>query len=117
RPPEQRALGRGGGELAGAMRAPRPGRRHRDPRREVLLLAWALAQAGRDKRVGRHAQATGASASSNPDTSESRSARKDDSMMFPLTPIVVHVRSPLVVSMSTLVTAPVPFRVSSTRTL
>ena len=38
-------------------------------------------------------------------------------MMFSETPIVVQVCSPLVVSMSTLVTAPVPWRVSSTRTL
>ncbi len=38
-------------------------------------------------------------------------------MMFSLTPMVDHVRSPLVESMSTRVTAPVPFAVSSTRTL
>ena len=38
-------------------------------------------------------------------------------MMFSLTPIVVHDRSPFVESMSTRVTAPVPFSVSSTRTL
>ena len=37
-------------------------------------------------------------------------------MMFSDTPIVVHTRSPSVVSMSTRVTAPVPRPVSSTRT-
>ena len=53
----------------------------------------------------------------SPNWIESSSACHDASMMFSLTPIVVHVASPSVESISTRVTAPVPLFVSSTRTL
>ncbi len=47
---------------------------------------------------------------------ESAKACQEASIMFSDTPMVVQVSSPLVVSSSTRVTAPVPRPVSSTRT-
>ena len=57
------------------------------------------------------------SARRRPNWMESRSACHDASMMFSLTPIVVHVPLPSVESINTRVAAPVPLFVSSTRTL
>ncbi len=106
----------------------------RDTGRDVLLLAGRFVEVGCDERIGRHAREPTRSAGSlrparsdrlaqagepcsSPKTSESYRACHDASMMFSLTPMVVQLRSPFALSMRTRVTAPVPFCVSSTRTL
>ena len=85
------------------------------------LGSWrgTVVEVGGDERIGGHGWSATRPPSlrSKPYTSESKSACHDASMMFSLTPIVVHVRSPFVESTSTRVTAPVPLAVSSTRTL
>ena len=98
-----------------------PALRGRDAnaRREVRELAGKVVELGCNERVGGHEVECYSPGSlwSKPYTSESDRACHDASMMFSLTPIVVHVRSPFVLSTSTRVTAPVPLAVSSTRTL
>jgi len=119
-------------EIAGTVGAPVRRGRQCDTGRKVLLLARSRVRISGNVRISRHAvrlvpdaslsTAQRAYTTHQPELSrakwmESSSACHDASMMFSFTPIVVHVLSPSVESISTRVTAPVPLFVSSTRTL
>ncbi len=79
-------------EVARAIGAPALRRRHVDARREVRLLARDVFEVRGHERVGGHGAVcySASVARSKPYTNESKSACHEASMMFSLTPIVVH---------------------------